>query len=88
MSPGLLCEEDFADAYARWADGDCPCCGVMRMESYWPDNYGEPHAPQVIGEGVMICGRCVANEHGREFDEFFPMMLRAIVDGAAKGRRG
>jgi hypothetical protein len=63
--------EDFADAYARWAAGCCPCCGGGLGES-----------PEPIGEGVMLCGRCIENEHHLTAGEFVPMMLAAIAKGA------
>jgi acetyltransferase-like isoleucine patch superfamily enzyme len=72
--------EDFAAAYDRWAALLCPCCGVAEF------NDATDGPPAVIGEGVMICGRCVANEHGRESDQFFPMMLTAILTGAIAAR--
>ena len=62
------------DTYRRWARGDCPCCGAAL--DWWPDV-----APEAIGEGVMICGRCVENDHMRldGEDVLTAAMLEAIV---------
>lgn len=46
------------ETYQRWAAGLCPCCAGDVCEYY------DATQPQAIGEGVMVCGRCVANEHG------------------------
>jgi hypothetical protein len=73
MSEATVCEEDFADAYARWAAGECPCCGLGL------DWHGPAAA---IGEGVRLCGRCIENEHHLTAPEFIPMMLTAIARGA------
>lgn len=45
------------ETYRRWAAGCCPCCGGEL------DHDVDGQAPAPIGEGVMICGRCVANDH-------------------------
>lgn len=55
------------ETYRRWAAGDCPCCGAGI--SSWIDGT----APQVVAEGVRLCGRCIANEH----DE--PAILTVIL---------
>lgn len=47
----------FADARPRWLAGLCPCCG-------WPgDEAADGTASEPIGEGVLICGSCVARGH-------------------------
>ncbi len=63
-----------ADTYRRWAAGLCPCCGAEL--DWWRDI-----EPQAIGEGVMVCGRCVDNEHGirPEEAEMRDAMLEAIA---------
>ena len=60
-----------------WAAGRCPCCGCFPAAS--EGTYGGQ--PKAIGEGVIMCGRCIENEHGRESDQFIPTMLRCIVLG-------
>ena len=61
----------FEDAYTRWAEGLCPCCGHT-----W--QYGNYKA---IGEGVMICGTCVRDKHD-EPAEFREGLLLSILNGA------
>lgn len=46
------------ETYRRWAAGLCPCCAGDIWEHY------DGTQPQAIGEGVMACGRCIANDHG------------------------
>jgi hypothetical protein len=55
----------------RWQAGLCPCCGMALTEHY------DGTKPQAIGEGVEICGRCVANEHMR--DGFSDLILASLV---------
>lgn len=62
----------FTGTYRRWAAGLCPCCGARLTE--WTD--GTP--PAAIGEGVMVCGRCVAMDHLSP-DGFRDMLLDAIA---------
>lgn len=72
----------FSDAHARWAAGRCPCCASDMCEWEWNGEVAEPRA---IGEGVMMCGRCVANNHHEETG-FIPAMLEAIASGARRKR--
>jgi len=51
---------DFDGTRERWLAGLCPCCGGDLCEWEWRD---EVHEPQPIAEGVMLCGRCIGNEH-------------------------
>jgi hypothetical protein len=44
-------------SYGRWVAGRCPCCGAGLEE--WIDGT----KPQAVAEGVIFCGRCMANEH-------------------------
>ena len=66
-------------AYSRWAAGLCPCCGMDIEPWEWQDVITDP---EPLVEGVMVCGRCVANEHlsrpGYE-EEGRQAMLEAIV---------
>lgn len=48
---------DYGACRPRWLAGECPCCG---MKPY-PDVDGTEC--EAIGEGVIICGRCVLNRH-------------------------
>jgi hypothetical protein len=56
--PGVQSADIFDDARARWLAGLCPCCG---HDADVPDVDGQE--PEVIGDGVMICGRCIRNRH-------------------------
>lgn len=49
---------DFDGARSRWLAGKCPCCGSDALE---PDADGTE--PEPVAEGVIICGRCIANRH-------------------------
>jgi hypothetical protein len=48
---------DFGSCRPRWLAGECPCCGMEPC----PDADGTEC--EAIGEGVIICGRCVRNRH-------------------------
>jgi hypothetical protein len=61
------------ETYRRWSDGWCPCCAGDIDE--WIDGT----QPQAIGEGVMLCGRCIANEHHLEP----PALVMAILEAIA-----
>lgn len=62
---------DLDGTWERWRAGLCPCCGMAVIE------HCDGTKPQVIGEGVGICGRCVANGHLR--DGFGELILAALV---------
>ena len=49
-----------ADAQARWRAGRCPCCGMPLEPWEWK---GTITPPEPIAESVMLCGRCIANDH-------------------------
>jgi hypothetical protein len=51
-----------------WEDGKCPCCTGDLIP--WPGPDGVEHEPEAIAEGVMMCGRCMGNEHYIEAAEF------------------
>lgn len=70
---------DFADCRSRWLAGECPCCGGEICEHY------DGTQPEPLGEGVMICGRCIANEHMAD-PEFCGAMLGALLPGKAVTR--
>lgn len=57
-----------------WELGRCPCCGGALCE------YIDGTEPEAIGEGVMLCGRCVAMEH-HWTPGLVPALLEAIVLG-------
>lgn len=83
MDTGAVCTvRYFSDSYARWADGKCPCCASEICDWEWD---GQVYEPQAIGEGVMMCGRCIGNNHHEETG-FIPMMLEAISSGARRKR--
>jgi hypothetical protein len=58
----------------RWLRGDCLCCGADL--DWWPDTDPEP-----VAEGVMMCGRCIANEHHLRPPEVLASLLAALVTG-------
>lgn len=62
-----------AETYRRWAAGWCPCCGSAIID--WIDRT----PPAVIGEGVEICGRCVAMDHMGAAGGLRDAMLEAIA---------
>jgi hypothetical protein len=68
----LIRREDFADARARWLAGLCPCCGGEVCEHH------DGTEPAPIAEGVMICGRCIANYHLAQPD-FVETMLASLL---------
>lgn len=57
--------------YARWARGDCPCCSGPLLESV------DGTECAAIGEGVMICGRCIEHEH--HHNDGLPEVLLAAI---------
>lgn len=70
---------DLEDVRTRWLAGLCPCCGAGICG--WDHTYrDESFEPEAIGEGVVICGRCVGNQHLGD-PEFRVAMLMAIVGG-------
>lgn len=73
----ILKKEDFRDARARWLRGLCPCCGAPPDE--W-EHYrtGEVTEPKAIAEDVVICGRCIANDH-LEPDGFVEFLLASLI---------
>jgi hypothetical protein len=70
--------DDFSDARARWLAGKCPCCG-MEIEEWYDGT-----EPEALGEGVSICGRCVANQHMTDPD-VLEAMLRSLLPGQEGG---
>jgi hypothetical protein len=57
-----------------WLAGRCPCCKSGLWEWEWD---GVVTEPEVIAEGVTMCGRCIANEHDR--DDMIAEILRLLV---------
>lgn len=57
----------------RWEAGLCPCCAGDLCE--WVD--GTQSA--AIGEEVLICGRCAANDHVASVPGLAEAMLMAIA---------
>jgi len=56
IGPMKIDPEDFKGTYSRWVSGKCPCCGSDLGED-------EGTCPQTIAEGVVLCGRCIRQEH-------------------------
>lgn len=50
----------YEDIRPRWLAGCCPCCAGCIDDWEWQ---GQVHDPEPIGEGVILCGRCIANRH-------------------------
>ena len=68
---GNRVSSDLDGTWERWRAGLCPCCGMAVIE------HCDGTMPQALGEGVLICGRCVANEHMR--DGFGDLILASLV---------
>ena len=60
--------------YERWARGSCPCCGWNKMDA---EGLNGTRA-KAIGEGVLICGYCIENDH-LEFDALTVAILEALI---------
>jgi CO dehydrogenase/acetyl-CoA synthase alpha subunit len=66
----------------RWEAGLCPCCAGDICE--WTATYdGTVYEPEPIAEGVMMCGRCIGNEHHAGEFNVVPLILAALVPGAS-----
>ena len=63
------------DCRRLWQAGLCLCCGGELCGWKWN---GIVHEPTAIAEGVMMCGRCIGNNH-QEVDGLLTGMLRALV---------
>lgn len=62
------------ETWKRWKAGLCPCCGETI------DEYVDGTKPQAIGEGVTVCGRCVAMDHGNAYGiDVWALILEAIA---------
>lgn len=82
LVPAAMNEPDFSDAYRRWAEGRCPCCGNPLGEIYDCED-------KVIGEGVVMCGDCVRRGHADpdgDEDCFIQELLLSIAAGARAAR--
>jgi hypothetical protein len=69
--------EPAASIYLAWRHGRCPCCGGPL--DAWEDLQGVVTECVALAELVRMCGRCVANEHGRDSDRFVPVLLECIA---------
>lgn len=72
--PMVLDPSDFESCRARWLAGLCPCCGSGLND--WDEE------PSVVAEGVVMCGRCIKNQH-YDPPEFLQSMLEAIEKGGS-----
>lgn len=70
-------QEEARELRRRWMAGRCPCCGGGLYS--WPGPDGVEHQPEAIGEGVMMCGRCMGNEH---YIETADLILKALAQEA------
>lgn len=73
-------EEEDADTRRRFLAGLCPCCCGDIIP--WPGPDGIDYEPEPVAEGVMLCGRCIGNEHHLGELSVVPHILRALVKGA------
>jgi len=64
-----------SDIRPRWEAGLCPCCGSELCA--WPGPDGTEHQPAPIAEGVIMCGRCIGNQHNDA--ETTAALLSALV---------
>lgn len=72
--PLVLSPKEFESCRRYWASGLCPCCGSGLND--WDEE------PEAVAEGVMMCGRCIKNEHYNP-PQFLKMMLEAIATGGS-----
>lgn len=73
---GLVDAGEARSAWFRWKRGDCPCCPSELVEWDWN---GVVYQPEAVAEGVILCGRCIGNEHHR------PAELRNLLELLAAG---
>lgn len=76
-----LDDEDANHTRRYYQAGMCPCCGSDLTS--WPSPSGEYIEPQAIAEGVMLCGRCIGNEH-QETPGFVEWILQSIANVRGK----
>jgi hypothetical protein len=65
-----------------WLKGLCPCCAGSMIK--WEHQDGTVYEPEFVADMVMLCGRCIGNEHTRDDPagrETLETILRAIADG-------
>jgi hypothetical protein len=73
MSSPTADEHAAASIWRSWVAGRCPCCGGPLKTSA-----NGVHC-LALAELVVMCGRCVENEHGRECVRFVPVLLECIA---------
>lgn len=64
--------------YRLWAAGRCPCCQGDLSDWCHPSTW-EITDPEPVAEGVILCGRCIANEHHLAPLGFLEALLEAIA---------
>jgi hypothetical protein len=69
--------EGFTGSRERWLAGLCPCCGAEM--NWWPST-----EPQTVADGVVMCGRCIENEHHLRPPGFLPLLLAALLPSASE----
>jgi hypothetical protein len=77
MFLGMTDLSDFAGTRERWLAGACPCCGGPICEHEYRNEVTDP---QLVAEGVTLCGRCIANEH-HETDGFLELLVASLLPG-------
>jgi hypothetical protein len=77
MEPEKFTAEDFTECRRLWLAGKCPCCGA-ELDS-WINSNHETIQPEAIAEGVMMCGRCIGNEHHIRPEGFLEMLLKSLL---------
>lgn len=65
-----------------WRGGLCPCCGDDLVLWEWD---GTVYEPEAVAEEVILCGRCIGNEHYRPDELEYVLGLLAL--GANVARR-
>lgn len=67
---------EFYGSRERWLAGLCPCCGCCLCDWEW---LGVVHEPLPIGESVVLCGRCIGNEHHLTPPGYAELLLASLL---------
>lgn len=77
MTDTIFSEEAAETVRRYYQAGRCPCCGSGLYE--WRNNKGDVFYPEAIGEEVLLCGRCIANEHQIRPPEVVQWILQSLA---------
>jgi hypothetical protein len=77
---------DYSDAYHRWRDNRCPCCGsaIDDPADIFISRIGYEFHIITIGEGVQLCAFCNYRGHADNKDHVI-RLLQSIAEGANRG---